>query len=107
MPEVRKASRIRAFVRALPSEEWFGQAGHWFREVIHKVARFGTETLHLDEKLKDSYDAAWIKVEGSFAGKDNADAVLAWQTAENRKIEAKIRSATADDKIHQQRILTD
>ena len=99
-------TRVRAWIRAVPVNVWVSDAGSWFREVLAKLGRFGGETLRLQDRVSTLHEALWQRATVSAAGRENADALLKWQEAENKRILAKVNSETVADKIEQERIVT-
>lgn len=105
MPDVRP-TRIRAWIRAVPVNAWAGEAGSWFRDVLAKIGRFGKKTLRLQDRVSTLHEAVWGRATLLAAGRENVDALLKWQEAENKKILANVNSQTATDKVEQERIIT-
>jgi hypothetical protein len=107
MPETSRPTRVKAWVRAVEAKHWAGTAGRWFRETMIAISRFGRSRLRLGQKIDQSYDASWARVEGALVGKDQADALSKWQDAENHRVGASLKRAMLDEKVAQEKIQTD
>jgi hypothetical protein len=106
MRETETRTRLKAWVRAVRCKDWVGEGGRWFRESLVQIGRFGRDELKIGEKLESAHEAIWARAEGTLVGKDQAAAVVSWQEAENKRIQAKLSEQTFEQKVGQENTRT-
>jgi hypothetical protein len=107
MPEIERSVRTKAWLRAVTGRQWEGPPGKYFREVVGKLLHFGRDKLKLRQRTESLYEAGWARAEGSFIGKDQAEALERFQKSEHEKISVALKKETFDDDLAQARAVTD
>ena len=99
-------SRVRARLRGILPQHWFGRAGDCFRQTTTVISDYARENIRLDERLKQAPDLAWTAVEGA-AHEKRAKAIKEYESAENERIENEFRRQTLTDKMRQEKAAAD